>query len=299
MSPIGLRGRGPRLTTRTRLALARALHALVMAPRRVVGGGPFLTARRGGIRWRLDLREGIDLAIYLFGGFERSTAAAYRRLVRPGDTVLDLGANRGAHTLPLARLVGPHGRVVAVEAAEGAFARLLETLELNPELAGRVTPRRALLVRAPVAASRGPVYDSWPVDGRAPAVGTHLLHGGAPGSIAGAPRETLDDAWRSLGRPPVSFVKLDLDGHEPAVLCGAGELLGACRPTLLLEYAPYGSVELGEPADALASVLEAAGYALFTLDGRPVADPTTLAPRPGSSVNVIARPSAAERAALA
>ena len=289
--------RGPLLATRTRIAGARVLHALAMAPRRIAGLGPRVVARRGGVVWPLDLREGIDLAIYLFGAFERSTVAAYRRLVRPGDVVLDVGANRGAHTLPLARAVGPTGRVVAIEAAAGAFARLLEALALNPELAARVTARRSLLVDAPGSAPRGPLYDSWPVDGRPAAADAHPLHLGVPGASAGATPETLDQVWEALGRPAVSFIKLDVDGHEPAVLRGAAELVAACRPTVLLEYAPYGSVEMGEPADALATLLHARGYALCTLDGRPL-DAAAVPVRPGASVNLIARPRAAPRDTL-
>ena len=61
------------------------------------------------INWRLDLLEGIDL----LGSFEPLTVRAYRGIVRPGDTVLDIGANVGAHTLPLAQLVGETCRVIA------------------------------------------------------------------------------------------------------------------------------------------------------------------------------------------
>lgn len=88
-----------------------------------------MRVRRDGIHWDLDLSEGIDFAIFLLGGLELRTLRLYRRLVQPGDTVLDVGANIGAHALPLARLVGASGRVVAFEPTQFAFCKLQRNLE--------------------------------------------------------------------------------------------------------------------------------------------------------------------------
>ena len=49
------------------------------------------------------------------------------------------------------------------------------------------------------------------------------------------PATTLDEAWRGAGCPEVSFVKIDTEGGEEAVVRGAPELLTACRPVLLVE----------------------------------------------------------------
>jgi FkbM family methyltransferase len=61
-----------------------------------------------------------------------------RKLVSPGTLVLDIGANIGAHTLHLAHLVGPNGRVLAFEPTDYAFRKFSRNLELNPNLASRV-----------------------------------------------------------------------------------------------------------------------------------------------------------------
>jgi hypothetical protein len=67
--------------------------------------------RRRGLKWELDLREGIDLAIFAFGCFESETYQTIQKIVRPGSIVFDIGANIGAHTLNLARLSAPTGKV--------------------------------------------------------------------------------------------------------------------------------------------------------------------------------------------
>ena len=66
--------------------------------------------------------------MFIFGQFENETAKALRRLVRPGTIVLDIGANIAAHTLPVARLVGPNGSGCALEPAPYAFGKLKQNL---------------------------------------------------------------------------------------------------------------------------------------------------------------------------
>ena len=56
--------------------------------------------------------------------FERITQSFYTNIVRAGDTVIDGGAHTGRHTIPLARVVGPDGMVIAFE----PLAKVAETL---------------------------------------------------------------------------------------------------------------------------------------------------------------------------
>jgi FkbM family methyltransferase len=92
----------PRPRSRGAFAAARrALHR-ALGPRRYLGlmsAGFFAALRLGLLRGR----PAFDAHHFL------------PRLVRPGDTALDVGANLGYYTVPLARLVGPRGRVLAVE----------------------------------------------------------------------------------------------------------------------------------------------------------------------------------------
>ena len=133
------------LSTRVKIALATIVQRLVMALKRLAGHGSKVEVERSGLRWALDLNEGIDFSIWLLGAFERRTVAAYSQLIRPGMTVLDIGANIGAHTLPLARLVGAHGTLIAIEPTAWASGRLQANLALNPGLAVHVRVRQALL----------------------------------------------------------------------------------------------------------------------------------------------------------
>jgi hypothetical protein len=79
-----------KLSTKTKLKIATALYKSAHYSRAMFGGKDLVHCKRGGVNWELDLTEGIDLAIYLFGRFERSTSLALQRAIRPGMTVLDM-----------------------------------------------------------------------------------------------------------------------------------------------------------------------------------------------------------------
>ena len=248
------------IRTKTRIALAGAAYRGLRLARR--GRDDEVTVRRQGITWRLDLREGIDLYIYLRGTFEPSVVRAYERLVRPGHTVVDVGANVGAHTLPLARAVGPAGRVFAFEPTSFAFGKLKANLALNAELGPRVVPEQAMLVKADAEALPERLYSSWPVTGD---LELHPQHRGQLMDTDQARSVTLDAYVRAAGLDAVDFVKIDVDGNEDHVLHGAHETLARFRPAMIVELAPYiydGSVHSFED---LVDALRGHGYALRRL----------------------------------
>jgi hypothetical protein len=130
------------ITVRQKMYLARVFNRFLRLARHVVGRDMWANCRRGGVNWRLDLDEGIDLCICVLGAYEPGTRAAYSSLIKEGDVVLDIGANIGAHTLHFARLVGPSGRVYAIEPTDYAAERLQMNLALNPQPCRRPSPTR-------------------------------------------------------------------------------------------------------------------------------------------------------------
>lgn len=279
------------LSTASKISIARLLSRSVMLGRRAVGLPPVLTATRGGIVWRLDLHEGIDLSIYLLGAFEPATVRLYRRLVQAGDVVLDIGANIGAHTLPLAALVGESGKVCAFEPTRYAFAKLHANLELNPELAARVVSRQAMLVATPEAPMETAIYSSWPLDSDDR---LHEKHRGRLMDTGGGKAATLDSEVGTLGLARVDFIKLDVDGHEHDVLAGGQETLRRCRPRILLELAPYVFAGRPQAFEDLLHGLWSADYDLRDVSSgralpRAVSDVVAAIPRDGG-INVLATP---------
>ncbi len=278
------------MKTARKIALAKALYRAVSTARKAVGGTDKVVTTRKGLRYELDLREGIDLAIYLLGAFEPSTCRALAALVKPGMTVLDVGANIGSHTLHLARLVGPAGRVYAFEPTAFAYAKLLRNLALNPDLATRVATYQCFLIREGSQGLPDNVYSSWPLAAR-PKVHPKLL--GQQKSTSGARAQTLDRIMIENGDPAVHVVKLDVDGFECDVLSGASATLSRHKPTLVMELSPYILAERGCSAEQLISLLQSRGYWLFDerTEKRLRTDHDSISRmvHDGESVNVIAR----------
>lgn len=279
------------MRTRHKLLLAKAAYRLVHGCRAIVGATDDVTVSRGGLRYRLDLSQGIDFALYL-GAFERATAAACARLVRPGFNVLDIGANIGAHTLHLARLVGADGRVFAFEPTRYAFEKLTRNLALNSELHPRVTAVQAFLGPRSGSAAPAAIPSAWPL---AEGGELHAKHFGQSMSTGGAAATSVDDFLAAHETPRIDFVKLDVDGFECDVLGGAAAMLEHDRPTFVMEIAPYVLAERGASLDRLVAYLVPLGYRFFTESGsRPL--PSTaqqlaaLVPD-GASINVVAMPS--------
>jgi len=267
--------------------MARVVQLPALVARRLSGRGPEIDTRRRGIAWRLDLREGIDFSIWLRGYFEPSTIAAYRREVKPGATVIDVGANIGSHTLEFARTVGPQGRVLACEPTAHVFARLLANLDVNPNLRPRVHADQVMLMAEPDAALPPKLVSSWPL-GADPERDTTSW--GRPYPTTGARVSTMDRwvAERNVDR--VDLIKIDVEGNECLVLDGAVDVLSRYRPVIVCEIFARALVAAGRTVDDLLERFDVAGYRLETLRGRPVTR-TALArvERRGASTNVVAR----------
>lgn len=174
----------------------------------------------GGSTYELDLGETIDVALYL-GQYERDVAAALQRYCRPGMTVLDIGANIGAHTLPIGRLVTKTGAVYAFEPMEFAFRKLSRNVSLND--AAHIHPVHAALGEARAEGLVLNYRSSWQT------TGGRADHASAVDVIR------LDDWCRAHAVDAVGLIKIDVDGNEFAAFTGGAELLRRCRPAVVME----------------------------------------------------------------
>ena len=280
------------MTTEQKILLAAILSRLVRRVRSFRGKSDVALFQRGGLQWELDLRQGIDFAIYLQGGFEPMTLREYGRLVSPGDIVLDIGANIGAHTLPLAHLVGPSGTVVAFEPTDYAFAKLQRNLELNPPLQPRVTTVQALLVATASEPKPEGIPSSWSLEAPADGEDIHPVHKGKYNTLQGALSIQLDQWVADHALPRLDFVKIDVDGFEIDVLEGAQQTLQRFRPQIMMEFAPYVFQERGRSFADLINLLQQSGYRAREVRGKEIrlsADLERSIPH-GGSINVILDP---------
>jgi FkbM family methyltransferase len=187
----------------------------------------FVAELPGGGRVHLHPRETLGLSTLLYGGFEAAEISCAIELALPGMTAFDIGANIGIYSVALGRAVGPEGLVVAVEPEGTNVRRLRENLTLNSidnaQVVEAVAGDRDGQVELQVADD--PAYNS--------VVGIEVGHV-AVGSIS-VRSVRLDALWEDMGRPAVSFIKIDVEGAEASVLRGARAMITSSHPALLIE----------------------------------------------------------------
>ncbi|HEY1404657.1 MAG TPA: FkbM family methyltransferase [Pyrinomonadaceae bacterium] len=183
-----------------------------------------------------------SLALSVNGVYEPFETELLHRLVKPGDTVLDIGANIGYYTLILARLVGEHGKVYAFEPDPTNYELLRRNIELNgyknvvpvmKATSNKNGTLRLYLCQDNKAMHR--VYESQYCDG-----------------FIEIEAVRLDDYF--AGREEnIDFIKIDIEGAEYAALEGMTTLLRKSRrATLVTEYTPIAIKEFGiEPQEYL------------------------------------------------
>ncbi len=227
-----------------------------------------MLAIRHEIGWIVTPREDFATVAHLsngFSGHESGSLDVMRHFIRPGDTVLDLGAHIGLHTMPLANAVGPEGRVIAVEPLPRTAECLRRSLICNGLL------DRCELV---VAAAGDEDGDSIFYLGGNSMLGS--LYPLVDDQRAVEVREIRVDALVGATRR-IDFVKLDVEGAELKALAGMSALVER-NPDIGL-IAEFGSAHLErvgiEPADwfeAFAAKGLAAAFVIDETDGalRPV-----------------------------
>ena len=216
--------------------------------------------RRRGVNFEVDLSEGIDLSLFVFGGFQNHvTNTKYFSL--PEDAVVfDVGANIGGIALRFAQDV-PHARVYAFEPTAYAYKKFLTNLSLNPELAARITPIQAFVSDQPAANRSIVAYSSWKIDGTAAAA--HPLHGGMTQAAESIDVVTIDDFCREQEITRIDLIKIDTDGHELQVLQGARRALEQYLPYVIFEAGLYLIEEKGDQFEQYCDYFSTFGYRLI------------------------------------
>lgn len=192
----------------------------------VVGSKPKIIVHRG-VTLEVDPTEIIDISLMIGNTFEPEVEARIEHVLGSGMTCIDIGANVGYHTLPMARLVGDTGHVIAIEPSPWALKRLARNLELNSELVSRVTVVDRYLSDRTVTISVD-IQSSYPMNASK-----------ARREIMQLETATLDDLVNSLALEQIHLIKVDVDGGEVDVLLGSRRTIERWKPQILLEVSPH------------------------------------------------------------
>lgn len=219
--------------------------------------GPHILQTIHGFQMKIDPSRdsGVELSLFQTGTYEKGTLHLLQKLLQPGDTFVDIGANIGLMSVFAAGCVGEKGKVLAFEAHPETFDWLNFNVALN-HAACIETYGFALGNETGSAV----IYDNWDINrGGASLV---VRQENATGHTVEV--KTLDDVLDSDISP--KLIKVDVEGFELPVLRGAAQTIRRSRPVLIVEYSvnrdnQYESTELID-------FIESFGfYKLFKLSG--------------------------------
>ena len=219
------------------------------------------------------------------GSYEPEVSAALRELLGPGGTFVDVGANVGWFSLLGASLVGPSGRVIAIEPNPLNVALLRDSAKDNGfDNIDMLTMALAAEPGAIALETDGSNGRITPIDGPpAEPIEANFV-------VAARP---LDDVLSDAGVTRVDAIKIDVEGAEPLVLKGAGNTITRHRPVLISEFYPLAlDNSAWGNAHGYLAMLRAFGYRLSVIGSEGDHDDETIWSMAGGTehVDLIARP---------
>ena len=214
----------------------------------------------------LDTRDKGVCTHILMDGYREIWAPIFiAQQLRPGMTVIDVGAHYGYYTLLMAEVVGLAGRVIAVESNPAAAAMLCDSVAMHP-YAARIT----VVAAAAGAEEAGEGLLFVPEGKTRRRQDCRRTDGGSgQGSVFRVPRITLDGIASEL--PRVDFVKIDAEGAEEAILGGMRRTIARDKPGLAPEF---NATRGDNPAAMLGELVSIYGQLHYS-DLRGEAVPTT------------------------
>jgi len=200
---------------------------------------PILRGPLAGKKWLLASRIN-----FFWGTYEPEQTQAFRRIIRPGDVVFDVGAHYGYYTLLSSALAGPQGKVFAFEPSPENIPRLKKHLSINQ-------CNNVDVLELALSDHQGTAR----FDNHAGSGTGHL----APDGGVEVEISSMDALSSRLPAPNV--LKIDCEGAEVEVLKGGEKTIQISKPAIFLSM----------HGDALKqtcfSLLDSWGYAATSLHG--------------------------------
>lgn len=187
-----------------------------------------------------DIDELVGLALETYGEYSEGEVDVFRKVLRNGDIAIDVGANIGAFTIPMAQFVGQDGHVYAIEASR-----------INADLlwinANNNTPNNVTVIDRAASDKTGKLLVSR----------QDALHAYSRPDINVGDFEIDCFKIDDLNLERCKLIKIDVDRHEMQVLSGARETIKRCKPIIYIEN------EHNDLRSELVAMLVEMGYRLY------------------------------------
>lgn len=188
--------------------------------------------------------------------FENLLEHVYRKLLKEGDTVIDIGAHTGRHLRPILEIIGASGKAIAFEPLPFAYAALLETI--NSE---------NLQLHNVALSNKTGDFEFIHATGSPEESG--LLQRNYNNPEIAQPRaitvsvKKLDEYTTEL--QTLNYIKIDIEGAEIDCLKGAKDALTRLRPIISVEYGSPSFSVYGNKPETLFHLAKENNYVLYDI----------------------------------
>jgi FkbM family methyltransferase len=167
----------------------------------------------------------IGNALIIYGEYNGHEAAYLKRLVKPGDNMIEVGANIGSHTVGLAKAIGPQGRLIAFEPQRSCYAFLQAQIALNQL-------DNVIALDEGIGSQPGQLWYAKPDYTQPGNFGGVGLTAQPAANTQAVDIVRLDDR---LGDISVALIKIDVEGMEEEAVRGGMKLIEKSQPILYVE----------------------------------------------------------------
>lgn len=225
---------------------------------RLLGGISTITKPlNGGFSLNVDTNNFIDASIYFSGDYESYLKTHYKQLIKPGDYVIDVGANIGFHSMYFAELAGQDGKVFAFEPIQQNYRALISNLDLNhfkqviPEQIALANENKEIEIHIDPTITNPGAYN--------------LLSKGIKNTRIICKKG--DEFLKDRGIDKINFIKIDVEGYEHEVLKGLKNTIVRERPVIIFEYDRNYQLKMNSSAAEIFEFFKDLNYEFNKIDG--------------------------------
>ncbi len=205
---------------------------------------------------KMFLDPGDQYALSVWGVWEALTTGQFKKEIKKGDVVLDVGAGIGYYTLIAANLVGETGRVYAFEPDPDFFGLLKKNIEINGY-------KNVILEQKAVSDKTGKNKSYLCKD-------EHRIHDSPDACHKFIEIESirLDDYFKNYDGK-INFIKMDIEGAEIKAIQGAPLLLQKNKNLkIITEFLPMGLIKFGIEPKEYINLLIDHGFKLYEINAQ-------------------------------
>jgi FkbM family methyltransferase len=199
-----------------------------------------------------DAPDWVAMNFAIRGFYEWLNVAIANIVAKPGDCIVEVGANIGTETILFARIVGDRGQVVSFEPLPSNVAALASNIARNQLTNVRV-------INAAVSDRPGTLRFEPPQTAENLGQGRVTLNGGGDGLLE-VPAVVLDELFERGELAAPRLLVIDVQGAELMVLRGARRLLARAKPLIIWEAEEELLTSFGARACDLFDLLSRLGY---------------------------------------